>query len=192
MKDKLAGTSKGCCRMWSKIEKWIATLEFDCDRKSMGVIVSSSSGRKSLLVKDYFLLYDSAILRSFVLFKAQVLYFGLVLAGGAQTISTTRSNPAEDARLPAVGGLGGLGLPEMFGSTQDTASLNQFMQNPAVSQMMQSLLFNPQYINQILGLNFQQSNMLGSNSQLREMMQNPEFFRQLTSPETMQIRLCIK
>ncbi|XP_028072856.1 ubiquitin domain-containing protein DSK2a-like isoform X6 [Camellia sinensis] len=28
--------------------------------------------------------------------------------------------------------------------------------------------------------------MLGSNSQLREMMQNPEFIRQLTSPETMQ------
>ncbi|XP_028098139.1 ubiquitin domain-containing protein DSK2b-like isoform X2 [Camellia sinensis] len=107
-------------------------------------------------------------------------------AGGAQTNSTTRSNPAGDARLPAVGGLGGLGLPEMFGSTQDTASLSQFMQNPAVSQMMQSLLSNPQYMNQILGLNSQQSNMLGSNSQLREMMQNPEFIRQLTSPETMQ------
>ncbi|KAI8017471.1 Ubiquitin domain-containing protein DSK2b [Camellia lanceoleosa] len=107
-------------------------------------------------------------------------------AGGAQTNSTTRSNPAGDARLPAVGGLGGLGLPEMFGSTQDTASLSQFMQNPAVSQMMQSLLSNPQYMNQILGLNSQQSNILGSNSQLREMMQNPEFIRQLTSPETMQ------
>ncbi|CAL5393330.1 unnamed protein product [Camellia sinensis] len=104
-------------------------------------------------------------------------------ACGAQTDSTTRSNPAEDARLPPVGGLG---LPEMFGSTQDTASLSQFMQNPAVSQMMQSLLSNPQYMNQILGLNSQQSNMLGSNSQLREMMQNPEFIRQLTSPETMQ------
>ncbi|CAL5397401.1 unnamed protein product [Camellia sinensis] len=38
----------------------------------------------------------------------------------------------------------------------------------------------------ILGLNSQQSNMLGSNSQLREMMQNPEFIRQLTFPETMQ------
>ncbi|XP_028081878.1 V-type proton ATPase subunit F-like [Camellia sinensis] len=69
-------------------------------------------------------------------------------AGGAQTNSTTRSNPAEDARLPAVGGLGGLGLPEMFGSMQDTASLSQFAQNPAVSQMMQVLLSNPQYMNQ--------------------------------------------
>ncbi|KAI8022339.1 Calcium-transporting ATPase 4, endoplasmic reticulum-type [Camellia lanceoleosa] len=53
-----SGTSKGygdvlrCCRTWSKIERWIATLEFDHDRKSMGVIVSSSSRRKSLLVKE--------------------------------------------------------------------------------------------------------------------------------------------
>ncbi|KAL7263835.1 hypothetical protein ACSBR1_001900 [Camellia fascicularis] len=52
-----SGTSKGYgdvlryCQMWSKIERRIATLEFDHDRKSMGVIVSSSSGRKSLLVK---------------------------------------------------------------------------------------------------------------------------------------------
>ncbi|XVF05594.1 hypothetical protein REPUB_Repub05bG0186200 [Reevesia pubescens] len=40
-----------CCQMWSKMEQRIATLEFDRDRKSMGVIVNSSSGRKSLLVK---------------------------------------------------------------------------------------------------------------------------------------------
>lgn len=33
------------------MEQRIATLEFDRDRKSMGVIVNSSSGRKSLLVK---------------------------------------------------------------------------------------------------------------------------------------------
>ncbi|KAL7175363.1 hypothetical protein ACSBR2_029044 [Camellia fascicularis] len=52
-----SGTSKGygdvlrCCQTWSKIEGRIATLEFDHDRKSMGVIESSSSGRKSLLVK---------------------------------------------------------------------------------------------------------------------------------------------
>ncbi|CAL5430977.1 unnamed protein product [Camellia sinensis] len=70
-------------------------------------------------------------------------------AGGAQTNSTTRSNPAGDARLPAVGGLGSLGLPEMFGSMQDTASLSQFAQNPAVSQRMQVLLSNPQYMNQV-------------------------------------------
>ncbi|KAL7264578.1 hypothetical protein ACSBR1_002521 [Camellia fascicularis] len=42
-----------CCQTWKKLERRIATLEFDRDRKSMGVIVSSSlgRGRKSLLVK---------------------------------------------------------------------------------------------------------------------------------------------
>ncbi|KAI9166111.1 hypothetical protein LWI28_026424 [Acer negundo] len=115
-------------------------------------------------------------------------------AGGPQT-NTTRSSPIGDARPQTPAGLGGLGLglglpgmEGMFGGsgTQDTNSLNQMLQNPAVTQMMQSLLSNPQYMNQILGLNPQLRGMLDSNSQLREMMQNPEFLRQLTSPETMQ------
>ena len=75
-----------------------------------------------------------------------------VAAGGAQTNTTTRSNPAGDARTPTPSGLGGLGLPElesMFGSMPDTNSLNQIMQNPAISQMMQSLLSSPQYMNQV-------------------------------------------
>ncbi|CAL5389022.1 unnamed protein product [Camellia sinensis] len=54
-----SGTTSGyrdvlrCCQTWKKLERRIATLEFDRDRKSMGVIVSSSlgRGRKSLLVK---------------------------------------------------------------------------------------------------------------------------------------------
>ncbi|KAI7744294.1 hypothetical protein M8C21_031072, partial [Ambrosia artemisiifolia] len=41
----------GCSRAWDKIERRIATLEFDRDRKSMGVIVSSNTGEKTLLVK---------------------------------------------------------------------------------------------------------------------------------------------
>jgi magnesium-transporting ATPase (P-type) len=41
----------GCCEWWNEHDRRIATLEFDRDRKSMGVIVDSGAGRKSLLVK---------------------------------------------------------------------------------------------------------------------------------------------
>ncbi|KAL5807484.1 hypothetical protein ACOSQ4_030217 [Xanthoceras sorbifolium] len=40
-----------CNRTWKEHERRIATLEFDRDRKSMGVIVNSRSEKKSLLVK---------------------------------------------------------------------------------------------------------------------------------------------
>ncbi|XP_039069661.1 ubiquitin domain-containing protein DSK2b-like [Hibiscus syriacus] len=65
--------------------------------------------------------------------------------GGAQT-NTTRSDHSADSRPQAPSGLGGLGLPSfegLFGAMQDTNSLNQLMQNPIISPMMQSLLSNP-------------------------------------------------
>ncbi|XVF76558.1 hypothetical protein PTKIN_Ptkin13bG0275400 [Pterospermum kingtungense] len=40
-----------CCQWWNDYEPRIATLEFDRDRKSMGVIVNSKSGGRLLLVK---------------------------------------------------------------------------------------------------------------------------------------------
>ncbi|KAK4416900.1 Ubiquitin domain-containing protein DSK2b [Sesamum alatum] len=109
--------------------------------------------------------------------------------GRTQTNSGARSNPTGDVRPLSPGGLGGPGLPgfeQMLGSVPDLTSFNQLMQNPTISQMMRNLLSNPQYMNQILGLNPQLRSMLDSNPQLRDMMQNPDFIRQLTSPETMQ------
>lgn len=78
------------------------------------------------------------------------------MPGGAQTNSTPRSNPAADTRAPGIGnlgGLGGLGLPgmeNMVNGMPDASQLNQLLQNPIMSQMMQNLLSDPQYMNQVL------------------------------------------
>ncbi|KAI3812122.1 hypothetical protein L1987_16828 [Smallanthus sonchifolius] len=98
-------------------------------------------------------------------------------AGGVQTNAGTRA--------PNVSGLGGPGLPGLDRPT-GMPDMSQLMQNPAVSQMMQSLLSNPQYIEQIVNQNPQLRSMFDSNPQLREMLQNPEILRQLTSPQMMQ------
>ncbi|XP_044489146.1 ubiquitin domain-containing protein DSK2a-like isoform X2 [Mangifera indica] len=110
-------------------------------------------------------------------------------SGGMQTNATARSDPAADARGPGTGDFGGLGLSgtdQVVSGMPDISQLNQLLQNPAISQMMESLLSNPQYINQILNPNSEQGGMFNLNNQMREMMQNPEQLRQLLSPETMQ------
>ncbi|GAB4853092.1 hypothetical protein Ancab_017277 [Ancistrocladus abbreviatus] len=116
--------------------------------------------------------------------------------GGTQTSSAPRSNPSGDARAPSIAGLGGLGdLPELertISGTPDAAMLTQLLQNPAVSQMMQSLVSNPQYMNQIFNMHPQLRAMSDLNPQFREMMQNPELLRQLTSPEMMQQMLALQ
>ncbi|KAJ6759966.1 UBIQUITIN DOMAIN-CONTAINING PROTEIN DSK2A-RELATED [Salix purpurea] len=115
--------------------------------------------------------------------------------GGTQTNSTLRPNPVGRASGLGGLGLGGLGLPGMdnlLNSMPDSNQMNQLLQNPAVSQMMQSLLSNPEYMNQMLNFNPQLRSMIDSNPQFREMMQNPELLRQLTSPETMQQMLALQ
>ncbi|TYH78189.1 hypothetical protein ES332_D04G208100v1 [Gossypium tomentosum] len=118
-------------------------------------------------------------------------------AGGGVTLTnaTTRPNPAGDARTPGVGGMGGLGLPDlppMLNGMPDASQLTQLLQNPAISQMMQSIISNPQYMNQIMNLNPQLRGMFDMNPQLRDMMQNPEVLRQMFSPETMQQMLALQ
>ncbi|KAK8488033.1 hypothetical protein V6N11_021087 [Hibiscus sabdariffa] len=114
---------------------------------------------------------------------------------GTQNNTTARSNPAGGARTPGIGGLGGLGLPDMppmLNGMPDASQLTQLLQNPAISQMMQSMMSNPQYVNQIMNLNPQLREMFDLNPQLREMMQNPEVLRQMFSPETMQQMLTLQ
>lgn len=74
------------------------------------------------------------------------------LSGGTQTNATARSTPAGDPRTPGIAGLGGLGLPDMppmLNGMPDASQLTQMLQNPAISQMMQSITSNPQYMNQV-------------------------------------------
>lgn len=67
-----------------------------------------------------------------------------IAAGVAQTNTTSLNSPADHA---------GLSFPEFegtLGGMQDTTSLNQAVQNPAISQLMQSFFSNPENINQVL------------------------------------------
>ncbi|KAL8196556.1 hypothetical protein R6Q57_024851 [Mikania cordata] len=88
-------------------------------------------------------------------------------------------------RAPNVSGLGGLGLPGLDRPT-GMPDMSQSMQNPAISQMMQSLLSDSQYMEQIVNQNPQLCSMFDSNPQLREMIRNPEILHQLTLPQMMQ------
>lgn len=75
-------------------------------------------------------------------------------AAGAPQNNTRSSTTGGDARQQAPTGLGGLGLPGLEGmlggsGMPDPALLTQLMQNPAISQMMQSMLSNPQTLSQV-------------------------------------------
>eukprot|EP00249_Psilotum_nudum_P017662 c26431_g1_i2 orf=425-2047(+) len=100
---------------------------------------------------------------------------GSMAAAGQTIVGSQRTTGAGEL------GLTGLGLPD-FGDLGtgiqlvDPALVHQMLQNPGIHQMMQGLLSNPQYINQILN----------SNPQFREMIQNPDFLRQISSPEGLQ------
>ncbi|XP_042062006.1 ubiquitin domain-containing protein DSK2b-like isoform X2 [Salvia splendens] len=112
---------------------------------------------------------------------------------GSQTTNATRRNLTGDTRPPPITGLGGLGLPDLERTgMSDPATFGQLLQNPAVSLMMQSLLSNPQHMEQLMGLNPQLRSMLDTNPQLREMMQNPELIRQLTSSDMMQQMMALQ
>ncbi|XP_076912886.1 ubiquitin domain-containing protein DSK2b-like [Bidens hawaiensis] len=105
---------------------------------------------------------------------------------------TTGAAPANAAtRAANVSGFGGLGLPGLD-RPSNMPDMSQLLQNPAISQMMQSLLSNPQYMQQIVNQHPQLRSLYDSNPQFREMMQNPEVLRQLTSPEMMQQMMSVQ
>lgn len=74
-----------------------------------------------------------------------------IFSEGAVSSNEARSNSTSNARTPSIVGSGGFGPPEMEGifGMLDSSTLNQFMQNPAITQMRQNLLSNPQYLDQV-------------------------------------------
>ncbi|GJN09198.1 hypothetical protein PR202_ga27181 [Eleusine coracana subsp. coracana] len=112
---------------------------------------------------------------------------------GGSARGAARTAPASNTRsaAPTTGGLPGLSsapadLRSMLGDGNDPSFLGQVLQNPTMMQMMQNIMSNPQSMNQLLNINPNVRNMMESNTQLREMFENPEFLRQLSSPETLQ------
>ncbi|TVU26308.1 hypothetical protein EJB05_28847 [Eragrostis curvula] len=110
---------------------------------------------------------------------------------GSSTEGAARSFPASNTRsaTPTTGGPAGLGsanLRSMLGDGNAASFLSQVLQNPTMMQVMQTIMANPQSMNQLLNIDLNVRNMMASNTQLREMFQNPEFLRQFTSPETLQ------
>lgn len=74
-------------------------------------------------------------------------------AAGTPTSNARSTTTNSETVAVGIAGLGGLGIPGLgstAGGIPDPSMLNQVLQNPAMSQMMQSLLSNPQYMNQVL------------------------------------------
>uniref|UniRef100_A0A452YSH4 Ubiquitin-like domain-containing protein n=1 Tax=Aegilops tauschii subsp. strangulata TaxID=200361 RepID=A0A452YSH4_AEGTS len=110
---------------------------------------------------------------------------------GSADLSSLLGGLGGNARTGAAGGLGGLGsadLGSMLGGPPDAALLSQMLQNPAMMQMMQNIMSDPQSMNQLLSMNPNARSLMESNTQLRDMFQNPEFLRQMASPEALQVK----
>jgi ubiquilin len=124
-------------------------------------------------------------MRSFLFFVSYFWYLKLELTGGsargAARLSPAR--PASTARsvkpTATTGDLLGLSaadLQNMLDDDNDASFLNQVLQNPTMIQMMHNVMSN---------MNPNVRNIVESNIPLRKIFENPEFFCQLTSPETM-------
>lgn len=76
----------------------------------------------------------------------------LNVTAGAAPAANTRATSG-DTRSPGIAGLGGFNnvqdMDRMLGGLPDPSSLNQILQNPAMMQWMQSLMSNPQFMNQV-------------------------------------------
>jgi hypothetical protein len=71
---------------------------------------------------------------------------------GSLDLSSLLGGLGGNARTGAAGGLGGLGsadLSSLLGGPPDASHLSQMLQNPAMMQMMQNIMSDPQSMNQV-------------------------------------------
>lgn len=71
-----------------------------------------------------------------------------MVAGGSQPVNA-RSTATSAPTTPGLNGLGSLDFENMVGRMPDSSMLSQVLQNPAMMQMTQNLLSDPQYVNQV-------------------------------------------
>jgi hypothetical protein len=74
---------------------------------------------------------------------------------GSPELSSLLGGLAGSPRTGSAGGLGGSGSPDlgsMLGGSPDVSPFSQMLQNPAMIQMMQNIMSDPQTMNQVVQL----------------------------------------
>ncbi|GJT77899.1 ubiquitin domain-containing protein DSK2a-like protein [Tanacetum coccineum] len=132
--------------------------------------ISRISSKYQRLLYRGEILKDDRTLDSYGLQAHHTIHFEIFLPF-AGTITIPPSNTT-------TGGLGFQGLDRPTGGMPDSCQL--------LSLMMQTLLSRPLIMDHIVGQNPQLQSIFDSNPQLRDMIQDPEVVRQLTSPQMMQ------
>lgn len=86
--------------------------------------------------------------------------------------------------MPGMGGLGG--MPGMgYGGFPPPQQIAAMMSNPVVQNTIQQMLQNPELIQNLLANN-PLAQQLATNPQVAAALQNPDFYRQFSDPQTIQ------
>jgi len=114
-------------------------------------------------------------------------------SNATSTITNPTSTPLPNPWGPTTGGRNdNVGNTNLFasnldamGNGMDMNSMTTLLQNPMVQNMMQQVLSNPELFQQMVSSNPMLRSLSASNPYMHTMMQNPEFFRQLSNPQTL-------
>ena len=90
------------------------------------------------------------------------------------------------AGLPGLGGMP-MGMGGMGNMTPDQmmSQMESILSNPAMANMMQSMMSNPAVMQQMIDSDPRMRAMLDAAPGMREQLTNPEFLRQMTNPDNL-------